>query len=254
MKVTEQQMNALAGFVGKQVEIEYVNYGRIRRDVGELREISPFHTAVVGGLGAPFVGYGCAVRRIVLAGSREVIYSNPAIPADYDIRSDEELWRAVEESFGAEVANQQKKAKEDLDEKWARRVAELDAAAKAKGPELVESGAALVKPELVEQWREYATKNTDDGYSAAIIEGTIGGLRALAKGKTPKEAEDACTAAETGFQMGCVAKGLSYFAPRGGEFRAYWNRKYVSEDRALKADSTGAVVNPAIFTLDVQSK
>jgi hypothetical protein len=250
MKHINEQMNRLADFIGKQVEIEYVNYGSLRRDAGELREVLPFSNALVGCQGVPFIGYGSAVRRLALVDSGEVIYLNPFISSDYDIRNDEEArYQVVAQSFGEEIANKQRDARIKQAAEQEQRFADLDAAAKAKAPELIEDGAALVKPELVDEWRDYAKNNTDDGYSAAVIEGTIGGLRALADGKTPAEAEKACTAAETGFQMGCVAKGLAHFAPRGDEFRAYWNRQYLPEEEAVKADASGGTVNPAILTI-----
>ncbi len=250
MERLNQAMNRLADFIGEQVEIEYVNYGSLRRDTDELREISPFNNVLVGHQGIPFIGYGSAIRRIALVDSGEVIYLNPFIASDYDIRNDEvERYKVVAESFGEQIANSQRDAKAQADRDQAERFADLDAKARAKAPELIDGGVAFVKPELADEWREYAKNNTDDGYSAAVIEGTVGGLRALADGKTTAEAEKACTAAETGFQMGCVAKGLAHFAPRGDEFRAYWNRKYMTEDQAVKADASGGVVNPAILTI-----
>lgn len=244
-----EQMTRLSDFLGKQVEIQHVNYGALQHDTGELREVLPFSNALVGGCGIPFVGYRSAIRRISLADSGEVIYLNPFIESDYDIRNDEAArYKVVSQSFGEEIANQQRDEKAKADRDW-ERVKELDAAAQTKAPELIEVGAALVKAELADEWREYAKNNSQDGYSAAVIEGTIGGLQALADGKTPAEAEKACTAAETGFQMGCVAKWLAHFAPRGDEFRSYWNRKFLPEGAALRADDAGGTVNPAILTI-----
>lgn len=245
-----EQMTRLSDFIGKQVEIEYVSYGSLQRDTEELKEVFPFINALVGCQGTPFIGYGVAIRRISLADSGEVIYLNPFIASDYDIRNEEEeRYKLVSESFGQDIANQQRDAKAKEDSAWQRRVSELNAAARSKAPELIEGGIPFVKPELAEEWREYAKNNTEDGYSAAVIEGTIGGLRALAEGKTPEESSKECTAAETGFQMGCVAKGLAHFSPRGDEFRAYWNRQYMTEEQAVKADAEGGTVNPAILTI-----
>jgi hypothetical protein len=246
----KEQMSRLPDFIGKQVKIEYVNYGSLQFDTGELREVAPFSNVLVGSVGIPFIGYGSAVRGIALADSGDVIYRNPFIVADYDIRNDDDArYALIAQSFGEEIANEQRDAKAKHDSDFKQRMSELDAAAKAKAPELIESGVAFVKPELAAEWREYAKNNTDDGYSAAVIEGTVGGLRALANGKTPAEAESECTAAETGFQMGCVAKGLAHFSPRGDEFRAYWNRKYLPADQAAEADAKGGTVNPAILTI-----
>lgn len=234
MQKIKEQMDNLSKFVGKQVEIEHVCYGNLQRDVGELKEVNPYGNALVGCSGIPFIGYGSAIRRITLIESSKVIYWNHLINDDYDVRSDEQRYPIIAASFGEERANRERDAKVEEDRKWKARVAELDAAAKTKAPELIEAGVALVKPELAEEWREYARNNTNDGYSAAVIEGTVQALAALRDGKTPKESESAAVVAETGFQMGCVAKGVARFAPRGDEFRAYWNRQYMSE-----ADSQG---------------
>lgn len=243
-----QQMTRLSDFIGKQVAIDYVNYGVPQHDIGELREVSPFTNVLVGGQGIPFLGYGCAIRHIYLVDPQTTLYFNPFIPANYDIRNDEDKrYSLVVESFGEAIANQQRDARIQADEAWKKRIAELDAAAKAKAPELIEGGVPFVKPELAEEWREYARKNSEDGYSAAVIEGTIEVLQALNTGKTPAEAEKECKAAETGFQMGCVAKGVAHFAPRGEEFNAYWNRQYLSEEEAIRAG--GKTVNPAIITI-----
>lgn len=246
MNEIAEQMNHLAEFIGREVEIEYVNYGDLRRDTGELREVAPFLNVLVGCQGIPFIGYGSAVRRIALGD--DLIYFNPHILDDYDIRNDEEArYAIVAASFGVEIADQRRAEKQKADADWKTRMEEADAEARAKGPTLIEGGASLVKPELAEEWREYARKNTDD--SAAVIEGTVQALQALSEGKTPQEAEKTASAAETGFQMGCVAKGLSHFAPRGDEFRAYWNRQYMTEEQAAKADESGGVVNPAVLTI-----
>ncbi len=243
-----EQMERLSQFIGQTVEIESVNYGSIRRETGELREVDAYGSVVVGGIGIPFVGYGSAVRRIAVGD--DVIYLNPFVGVDYDIRNDEAArYEIVARSFGTEIADQQKREREAAEAEQSARFAELDRQAKAKAPELIEGGVPFVKPELAEEWREYARRNTEDGYSAAVIEGTVQALRALAEGQSPADAEKECSAAETGFQMGCVAKSLSHFAPRGYEWRAFWNRKYVSEERAAEADASEGVVNPAILTI-----
>lgn len=249
MKTLIEQMDSLSSFIGRQVEVESVFYGSPQKKAGELKEVNPYGNIVFGAAGVPFIGYGSAIRRITLVGSSKVIYWNHLIAEDYDVRSDDLRYPIIAASFGEDRANSERDAKIEEDRKWKARISELDAAAKAKAPELIEAGSALVKPDLAEEWRGYAAKNTNDGYSGAVIEATVAGLRALADGKTPAESEKECTAAETGFQMGCVAKGLSHFAPRGDEFRAYWNRQYMSESDAAKADASGGVVNPAILTI-----
>ena len=127
---------------------------------------------------------------------------------------------------------------------WKR---EQDEQAVLRKDDMIAQGLPHVKPELADEWRAYVTKNSDDGYSGAVVRGSVEGLKVLASGGTPKEAEDtACQYAETGFMMGCAAHALSYFSPRGEEFRLHWNSLYMKPEQV--AASTG-VVNPAILTI-----
>lgn len=253
MSIINDQMEHLSDHIGTQVTVEYANYGDLRRETGQLREVCPYLNLLVGSSGLPFIGYGSAIRRVYIELSNadfDVIYLNPFIPVDYDIRNDDDAREAITRlAFGDAIADEQKARRLKDKADWDARMAELDNEAVARAPSLMETGAALVKPELADEWRQYAETNSQDGYSGAVVEGTVQALQALADGKTPEEAEKACTAAETGFQFGCMAKGLSRFAPRGDEWRAYWNRKYVSEERAAEADTSGGVANPAILTI-----
>lgn len=249
---TQEQMERLADHIGELVEVEWVFDGALRRDQGELREVAPFLNCLIGCSGIPFIGYGSAIRRIWIAtdGEDEVLFFNPAIRADYGLRNDSDARDAlVRESFGDFIASSQKAERERAKSEQEQRFAELDQRAKDNAPRLIEAGVALVSAGLVENWREYAETNTQDGCSAAVIEGTVQAMQALADGKTPAEAERAAVAAETGFQMGCVAKGVAHFSPRGEEFRKYWNRQYMSEERAAMVDESGGVVNPAVLTI-----
>jgi hypothetical protein len=247
----KDQMEKLVAAIGANVDVEYVHYGRLSFYNGKLRGVNPYEFIDVTGVGMPFIGYGCAVRNIVRNrggdSPSELLFHNPFIPEDYDARNDEDADGFKVRSFGEEIAKQHRDRETERDRIWRETKARLDAEAQAAAPDLIEEGAKLVRPEMVDEWRAYAETNTKDGYSAAVIKATVQAMQALADGKTPKEAENSATAAETGFQMGATAKGVSHFSPRGDEFRAYWNRQYVSEERAVEADKTGAVANPAIL-------
>lgn len=110
----------------------------------------------------------------------------------------------------------------------------------------------MVKDEKYDKWKEYVEKNMDDFYSASIVKASIKIMKALSEGKDPKEAEKEIEGMGiTGFQAGCVAQTVSYFHPRGEEFREYWNSKFLTEEEAKK---TKGVVNPAILTIEIKKK
>lgn len=103
-----------------------------------------------------------------------------------------------------------------------------------------------------EEYKEYVSKNSGDGYSRAVIDYSEQWAKLMqseiAKGKTVKECADETQKGLgylgiTGFQYGCAVKGLAYFWKHGEDLRKWHNKKYgVSEDEK-------GVVNPAILTI-----
>lgn len=104
------------------------------------------------------------------------------------------------------------------------------------------------------EYKTYVENNSNDGYSRAVIDyGEMWGKLMqveLAKGKSLREIARLSQKGLgylgiTGFQYGCVVKGLSHFWKHGEELRKWHNKEYgVSEDKA-------GVVNPAILTINV---
>jgi len=56
----------------------------------------------------------------------------------------------------------------------------------------------------------------------------------------------------TGFMYGCAVEALARFWAYGEILRRWHNRQYLSEEKAVVADESGGVVNPAILTVGEQ--
>lgn len=244
--IDKKVMETLRENVGKRVRVEHVWYGTPQTDEKVLKEVTDFVNIEIEGSGIPFVGYGSAIRKII-GENEEILYENPIIPLDYDLRRDEEIEKVVAQSFGDEIATERRQKREAEKKGWEAKVASLDAEAKTKTSGFMEEGENLIKPELKDEWKEFVSNNTKDFYSAGVVEASLRVMKTLSEGKSPKKAEAAVYGMGiTGFQMGCVAQAVTHFHPRGEEFRKYWNRQYLSKEEAKKAKG---VVNPAILTI-----
>ncbi len=106
----EQQIKRLTKYIGATVMVEYVFYGHLTMDAtAKLRKVGK-SVAVETRLGfVPFVGYGCAIRKITIATKSQsqpkIIYCNPYIPENYDARSIEERYSYIALTFGKNHAN-----------------------------------------------------------------------------------------------------------------------------------------------------
>jgi len=245
--IDKKVMEELRKNIGKRVRVEHVWYGVSQEEDSILRRVNDYTNIEIEGAGIPFVGYGSAIRRI-LGEKGEVLYENPSIPHNYDLRRDEDIDQLRALSFGQGVADEfrQQRIKEHDD--WEAKVQRLNQEAQGKTHTYLEESRGLVREDRVEEWKNYVGKNTQDFYSAGVVDASIRVMKALSEKKTPKEAEETVyDLGITGFQMGCVAQTVSYFHPRGEEFREYWNGQYLPKNKAKK---TKGVVNPAIWTIE----
>jgi hypothetical protein len=103
------------------------------------------------------------------------------------------------------------------------------------------------KPGLEKEWEEAVAKN-QDGYGHAVVDVTVKACKYLDEGLSCKKAEDKGVKGSgiTGFMAGCMAQWITYFHPRGEEFRKYWNKQF-----GIKEDKKG-VVNPAVVTVETK--
>jgi hypothetical protein len=103
-----------------------------------------------------------------------------------------------------------------------------------------------------QEYAEYVTKNSNDGYSKAVIEYSEAWAKLMqveiSSGKTIIECAETTQKGLgyfgiSGFQYGCVVQGLTHFWKHGEDLRKWHNKEYgVGEDKK-------GVVNPAILTL-----
>lgn len=113
-------------------------------------------------------------------------------------------------------------------------------------------GIALeIIPEKIKEYVKYVNKNKD-GYGKAVIDYSEAWAKLMqmqiAKGKTIAQcAEETQKPLDffgiTGFQYGCVVKGLAYFWKHGEELRKWHNKEYGVPE------TEKGVVNPAILTI-----
>jgi len=246
--IGKEVMERLKERIGERVTVVYVWYGVQYCEQGVLKAVNDFKNIEITSAGIPFVGYGCAIQKII--GKDGELYENPLIPSDYDVRDFEKIDKIVALSFGEEIAEEFRKKREEEEKAWRKKETQLNKEIKKKALLLIREGEAVVKPELKNEWNKFASRNTQDFYSGAVVEATVRIMKVLSEGRSPAEAE--ATVNEmglTGFQMGCVAQVVVYFHPRGEEFRQYWNRQFLSEEEAKKAKG---VVNPAVFTISLR--
>jgi len=121
----------------------------------------------------------------------------------------------------------------------------LDEEARNNLEKYLKESCSLVKDDKLEEWDAYIRRNTQDFYSAGVVEASIKVMKALSARKTPEEAEQEIhRIGLTGFMAGCMAQTVAYFHPRGEEFKKYWNKRFLPKEEADKSES---VINPAIW-------
>lgn len=249
-------METLREYIGKEVTVRYVGYGQPQTKKGVLKGMTDFSNLELEGAGIPFVGYGSAIQEIV-GENGEVLYKNPLIPDEYGERIDEEKTDAIRaatfgEEIAEEIASKFRAKMEEWKQRWEKIKTQLEKKARAKTLSLMKKGESLIKPELKDEWKELVSESTKDFYSAAALEASLRVMKALSEDKSPKEAKETVDEDEvgiSGFQMGWIAQVISYFHPRGEEFRQYWNKRFLSEE---KAKETKGVVNPGILTISLK--
>ena len=90
----DDQMAVLEECVGKAVRVEYVSYGRFATHEWMLERVDPYLLLKFPNDSMPFIGSGCAIRRILLIASQnweQVVYFNQHVAEGYDIRDQAEV-------------------------------------------------------------------------------------------------------------------------------------------------------------------
>ncbi len=101
----------------------------------------------------------------------------------------------------------------------------LEREAERKKYDFLKAGK-YVRKECIPDWNKYVADGVQDFYNAQIVEASVRVMKSLSDGKTPEEAMDALSGLDITFYMaGCMANAVSYFHPRGEEFRGYWEKR-----------------------------
>ena len=108
------------------------------------------------------------------------------------------------------------------------------------------SEVITTKKGLKKEWEKAVDKN-QDGYGHAVIKVVVKVCKLLDEGKSPEIAEDKGIKGSgiTGFMAGAMTSMITYFHPRGDEFKKYWNKKFDPKPRK-------GVINPAIMTIKIK--
>ncbi|MGA3020738.1 MAG: hypothetical protein ABSD68_02200 [Candidatus Micrarchaeales archaeon] len=101
--IGEEAMDALKKCIGRTVTVEHVFHGALESETEKLLKVDPFKSIVTEGGGYPFIGYGCAIKRISTEG--RTIYRNPLVYDYYDLTKDVEIDEFRKESFGEKIAS-----------------------------------------------------------------------------------------------------------------------------------------------------
>ncbi|RLB08904.1 MAG: hypothetical protein DRG59_03810, partial [Deltaproteobacteria bacterium] len=150
----QEYLKALRNNIGKGVKIEYVWYGIPQEEESTLRNVEDYVNIEIEGAGIPFIGYGSAIRRI-LGENDEVLYENPLIPHNYDLRRDEDIDQLRVLSFGHEIVNKFKKQRIKEKREWEEKVRRLDEEARNNLEKYLMESSPLVRDDKLEEWREY---------------------------------------------------------------------------------------------------
>jgi hypothetical protein len=76
------------------------------------------------------------------------------------------------------------------------------------------------------------------------LDATLRVMKAMSEGKTPEEARQEAGKGQSANSLTQIALIVSYFHPRGDEYKHYWNRQYLPEE---KARTEKGIVNPAVM-------
>jgi hypothetical protein len=98
----DDQMVMLEKCVGKPVRIEYADYGKANKKECILTAIEPYILLRTSDWSIPFIGSGCAVRRVLLIASNweRIVYFNQHVGEHYDIRKIPEVEKFKVETWG----------------------------------------------------------------------------------------------------------------------------------------------------------
>ena len=111
----------------------------------------------------------------------------------------------------------------------ARELRQLGAEARRKEPLYIEESRGVVREDRWRKWRLYVHQCTQDALSAGSLDASLRVMKELSAGNTPAQALESINGMDITYHMaGSMAEAVSYFHPRGEEFKVYCTKRYPS--------------------------
>src|SRR3989344_1395795 len=129
----------LRNHIGKKVRVDYIEYGSLCSEESTLRNVEDYVNIEIESCGIPFVGYGSAIQRITDKRGN-VLYKNPNISNDYDVRSSEKIEDIVSLTFGQNIADKKRKERIKFEKDFEKRMKKSDEHAKTKVNNYLQQG------------------------------------------------------------------------------------------------------------------
>lgn len=118
----------------------------------------------------------------------------------------------------------------------------------------------LIKEEMKQEYAEYVEKNSEDGYSLAVVTYSERWAdlmeKAMSEGKALADVADtlsheADTEGITGFMYGCAVSALAAYWEHGETLRRWHNLDTQIGNEGEKANETGGTLNPALLNISL---
>ncbi len=210
----EEMFKNLKEAKGQTVTIEYWHYGTLIKETTILKDISYYDGVMTKSQYIPFIGYGCAIKRISVFDGNcgYFLYGNRFMYEPYDCRIPETVEKAQIKFFGPDVVFKRRARRIAREEERKEYMKKADAKARAKRSYLEKKGLPFVEEGLKEEWSLFVDNNTKDAYSCAILETAIKCMIALSKGASEEEIEQILNEdGHTGFMVSCIIYTINHF-------------------------------------------
>ncbi len=87
----EEMMHKLQQHIGEEITYEGWLYGIKQEGNTILKEVYPYICIDTDAMMAPFIGYGCAIKKITLTKTGEILFYNPIIEDNYDRKDPKDI-------------------------------------------------------------------------------------------------------------------------------------------------------------------
>ena len=243
-KIIKTQFDILKEHVGEKVVVEHYENGCFDIDRHIIRDVTDYYGISFNDMYMAFIGYDCAIKRILLNG--KVLYEAIGLPEPYGYYDDYELIEVIRKVFGPTQADKELKILEESKKKEEeRKLKEQEYASKYQKevlPQILLQTKPLIKEEMYEKWVELCNKNSNSYIGISVIKRTSEVLVYVNNGMSFEEAMNKVSRehGSSGYGDSLVAATICKYAIIGDEFKRYWNGLYGQED-------ANGVINPSII-------